>query len=98
MMTENMAQIDIPGRDLPSVENQEQFYVCLKSEDSSHFVHQGTDPSLMIEVETLPLPIWVMIIFLCILLCLSGLFSGMHNGLKISNGGSGYVARVLRIS
>ena len=78
MLTENMAQIDIPGGDLPSVANQEQFYLCLKSEDSSHFVHQGTDTSLKIEVETLPLPIWVMIIFLCILLCLSGLFSGMY--------------------
>merc|ERR1719510_2566321 len=76
-----MAQIDIPGGDLPSVANQEQFYLCLKSEDSSHFVHQGTDPSLMIEVETLPLPIWVMIIFLCVLLCLSGLFSGLNLGL-----------------
>ena len=48
-----MAQIDIPGGDLPSVANQEQFYLCLKSEDSSHFVHQGTDTSLKIEVETM---------------------------------------------
>ena len=76
MMTENMAQIDIPGTDLPSVTNQEQFYVCLKSDDDSHFVHQGTDNSLKIVVETLPLPIWCMIIILCVLLMLSGLFSG----------------------
>ena len=56
------------------------FYVCAKINGT--FVHQGHEDKVLINV--IPpafLPVWANFIFLAILLCLSGLFSGLNLGL-----------------
>ncbi len=72
------AHVTIPGKALPSVEGEEVFYVCLKnSPEEGKFIHQGSDSfGTQVHVKELILPIWLMIVFIVILLCLSGLFSG----------------------
>jgi len=56
------------------------FYVCAKINGT--FIHQGHEDKVLINV--IPpafLPVWANFIFLAILLCLSGLFSGLNLGL-----------------
>ncbi len=77
-----VATLTIPAGDLPAIKGQEQFYVCLKSKDDVMSMHQGSDgEGLKIKVYVLILPVWLMVIFIVILLCLSGLFSGLNLGL-----------------
>ena len=44
-------------------------------------IHQGTRKNVQIIVLKQVLPTWIKIVFLGILLCLSGLFSGLNLGL-----------------
>ena len=72
-----LASILVPGDALKGIEGLDVYYVCLRTTSDGELVHQGNElPSLRIKVFTLLLPIWVMVILLVILLCLSGLFSG----------------------
>jgi metal transporter CNNM len=59
------------------------YYFCLRGSDDSDFTHQGYDEisGLTIEVYEHLLPIWIMSIIIVVLLCLSGLFSGLNLGL-----------------
>ncbi|XP_060594921.1 metal transporter CNNM4-like isoform X2 [Ruditapes philippinarum] len=64
----------------------EYLYLCVKErigEDIS-WIHQGNDPYLRFTISkalTTFLPLWLQIIFIVGLLCLSGLFSGLNLGL-----------------
>ncbi len=51
------------------------FHFCLDG------VHQGSEPWLVVVVQQALLPIWAEIIFIIILMLLSGLFSGLNLGL-----------------
>ena len=61
-----------------------QLYFCIKDQNQVSFVHQGTWPwvrlTLIAPVYD-PLPLWLKIVFALILLCFSGLFSGLNLGL-----------------
>ena len=82
-----MATVDIPGEAMSSAFTDDgeslPYYLCLKSPDQPGFVHQGndTESSLFLRVYDHPLPIWLMICAIVVLLCLSGLFSGLNLGL-----------------
>lgn len=64
----------------------EYFYICVKEKSGSDtsWIHQGTDSYLrfkVVEKLTTFLPLWLQLIFIGLLLCLSGLFSGLNLGL-----------------
>ena len=64
-----------------SVSSSKTFYFCVRGESDSVYVHQGNEKWLQIKISPPLLPIWAEIIFICILLVLSGLFSGLNLGL-----------------
>jgi len=74
------AKVLIPGG-LDYHADSPVYYLCVKDEASGEYIHQGHYSQLQIEMGTLFMPIWLMIILCCILLCLSGLFSGLNLGL-----------------
>ena len=60
----------------------ESYHICLATEDSDgEFVHQGHHKNVIITVTKLFMPLWIMIIICVVLLCMSGLFSGLNLGL-----------------
>nr|CAB3232141.1 metal transporter CNNM4 [Phallusia mammillata] len=70
------------------VSSSRTFYFCVKSNESSHFIHQGTKEWLSIVTEPKPpevqptiLPLPLQIVLISILLVMSGLFSGLNLGL-----------------
>jgi len=68
--------------DISELEYQagEPYYVCL-STDNEDFQHQGSQKTVIIKVTKLFMPIWLMGIICVVLLCMSGLFSGLNLGL-----------------
>ena len=56
-------------------------FFCIRQASGQNLVHQGSDALLQLRVSPPLLPIWAEIIFICILLVLSGLFSGLNLGL-----------------
>lgn len=58
------------------------YYVCVQAENGSEWRHQGADDKLLqIRTSSKTLPQWLVIVFIVILMCLSGLFSGLNLGL-----------------
>ena len=55
------------------------YYVCIDYKSKS--IHAGDELWMRIHVQNKILPIWLQIIFIFILLCLAGLFSGLNLGL-----------------
>lgn len=55
------------------------YFICIDYQQRS--IHQGSENWMRIHVQNKLLPIWLQIIFICILLCLAGLFSGLNLGL-----------------
>jgi len=74
------SRVKIPGG-LEYHSNSPVYYLCVKDAKTGEYIHQGPYQQLQIEMSTLFMPIWLMIILCCVLLCLSGLFSGLNLGL-----------------
>ena len=72
--------IEIPSGGLKYYHDEKVYYICVKDALGA-FRHQGSGRQLRVELYKLLLPVWLMIIFISILLCLSGLFSGLNLGL-----------------
>lgn len=67
-------------------EEGEYYYVCVREEtgDDISWIHQGDDPFVrfsVVKATTTFLPLYLQIMFIVLLLCLSGLFSGLNLGL-----------------
>eukprot|EP00730_Choanoeca_flexa_P000891 TRINITY_DN10384_c0_g1_i1.p1 TRINITY_DN10384_c0_g1~~TRINITY_DN10384_c0_g1_i1.p1 ORF type:complete len:756 (+),score=232.22 TRINITY_DN10384_c0_g1_i1:111-2378(+) len=83
------AELDIDNRaadgsqasvSVTTSESVRRAYFCLDD------LHQGTDNAVVLALEDPPdsgelLPTWITVIFLCVLLVMSGLFSGLNLGL-----------------
>lgn len=72
-------QVDLPGEG-------QYYYLCVKYErgDELSWIHQGENYLIRFKAEpkaTTFLPLWLQITFIILLLCLSGLFSGLNLGL-----------------
>ena len=71
---------------LPISEEGAYYYICVKKmegEDIS-WIHQGSEPYVRfttVEKSTTFMPLWLQLTFIVVLLCLSGLFSGLNLGL-----------------
>ena len=57
------------------------YYVCLRPGSRSKWIHQGDEKSLRIRTTKKTFPQWLEIVFIVLLMCLSGLFSGLNLGL-----------------
>ena len=66
-----------PGLDY---QGGQPYYVCL-AEEGGEFRHQGHHKNVVLGVTKLFMPIWLMGIICVVLLCMSGLFSGLNLGL-----------------
>ncbi len=88
------ALLTVTGEDAKILKNQERVFFCLSSagvgpsafvpgsrQSEESFVHQGTNTNAEVEVKERLLPLWLMIFFIALLLCMSGLFSGLNLGL-----------------
>ena len=60
--------------------NNRPQYVCTKSKDQG-WKHMGSEKWKTIETYVDPLPLWLHILIILFLLCLSGLFAGLNLGL-----------------
>lgn len=64
-----------------SVAQETRFYFCVQINRTSEYKHQGDEPWLTVVVKPQILPLWAKIIFIVILMVLSGMFSGLNLGL-----------------
>lgn len=64
-----------------SSSSSKTFYFCLRGESDSGYVHQGESGLVQIRISPPLLPLGAEIFFICVLLVLSGLFSGLNLGL-----------------
>ena len=68
-------------QDFFGVSSEKKYYFCVQIDGSSDYRHQGSNSWLTVVVQPPVLPLWVEIIFIIILMVLSGLFSGLNLGL-----------------
>lgn len=68
---------------LPATSDGQPYFICLQSSNGSEWLHQGaTDTLLQIKTTSKSgLPLWLQIVFIVVLMTLSGLFSGLNLGL-----------------
>lgn len=60
------------------------FYICTRKaadDGFTPFIHQGSDPWLLIDTYTRPIPLWASILVILVCLFFSALFSGLNLGL-----------------
>ncbi|CAL8077505.1 unnamed protein product [Orchesella dallaii] len=63
-------------------QSEEFFFLCVRVNNTEMpWVHQGSDPWITIKVYERVLPLWLNIVFIVLLLLLSGLFAGLTLGL-----------------
>ena len=88
------AQVNV-SFSLQAKQQSQVYYVCIKDDERKDnkapvFIHQGTGKWVQLVVVTRPqhsymLPMWLQITLVVVLLCLSGLFSGLNLGLMSLN-------------
>ncbi|XP_066950363.1 unextended protein-like isoform X2 [Macrobrachium rosenbergii] len=61
--------------------DQTHWFLCVRENDSDAPYHQGYDSWLTMKSYAQLLPLWLQAMFIVVLLCLSGLFSGLNLGL-----------------
>ena len=77
---QGFARVFIPGG-LEYHSTDQLYYLCVRDPGTGEYIHQGTQNQLQIEMSKPLLPVWAMVVLLVVLLCLSGLFSGLNLGL-----------------
>lgn len=82
-LTKTSAKINVK---LPRPLEDDVFYTCLQADPNGPWVFQGNNTDLMIKsipevIEKDPLPLWLKLLFITVLMMLSGLFSGLNLGL-----------------
>lgn len=82
-----LVSVRLPSADQISDANLEvgespAFYVCSleRTNGYSRWIHQGREPGVKLRTFQRPLPIWIQICIISVLLILSGLFSGLNLG------------------
>jgi len=80
-LTSEYGILSVPDSALKYYSHENVYYVCVRDPSTGLYVHQGDNQTLQMEVYSLLLPVWLSIIILGVLLCLSGLFSGLNLGL-----------------
>ena len=78
---ETVGEVEVVLSSLPA---GSYYYVCLKEDtgNTRQWVHQGSNlASMKLGTTTKLLPFWVEIVFITVLIALSGLFSGLNLGL-----------------
>ncbi len=75
---------DLILEDNPESEVYPTFYLCSleQTKGRNHWIHQGTEPGVKMRSYESVLPLWIKIIFIILLLSLSGLFSGLNLGMR----------------
>ena len=76
---ENKYLLSIPSGDIIYSPSQDTYRVCVKNGEK--FLHQGNAPELRVHFYRPMMPVWIMAVLVSVLLCLSGLFSGLNLGL-----------------
>ena len=71
----------INSTDIIFSSKEDTYRVCVKDNLTNTFVYQGDTPELRLHFYSPLMPIWLMAVLVTILLCLSGLFSGLNLGL-----------------
>ena len=74
------AKLEIPAG-LEFHEKGQIYFLCVEDPATNTFIHQGHSKQLQLEMKSQFLPQWLMIVFIFVCLCLSGLFSGLNLGL-----------------
>ncbi|XP_067277175.1 metal transporter CNNM2a isoform X1 [Pseudorasbora parva] len=83
--------IELEVKPLRKTEKSKMYYLCIAAttpgaqdswSENTWFYHDGHDTKvLVVEEKKFLLPFWLQVIFIAMLLCLSGMFSGLNLGL-----------------
>jgi metal transporter CNNM len=78
----NIARGEIAFSDVKLPISGLKYHVCVKSpETSDTWIHQGSEEWVSLEAFTPLMSLWIQILIIIFLLCLSGLFAGLNLGL-----------------